>query len=120
NEVQNKPGERIADFWKGMFSFLNEKPVEYLVIDMRHNGGGNNYLNKPLVHGLIKCEKINKAGRLFVVVGRHTFSAAMNGAVDLERNTEAIFAGEHTGSSPHYVSELSMITLPRTSVLARG
>ena len=83
---------------------------------MRHNGGGNNFLNKPLVHGLIKCEKINRRGHLFVITGRRTFSAAMNGAVDIERNTEAIFVGEPTGSSPNFIGESTPITLPISRV----
>ena len=61
---------------------------------------GNNFLNQSLVHGLICCKKINQPGRLFALIGRHTFSAAMNLAVDLERNVHVLFAGEPTGSVP--------------------
>jgi hypothetical protein len=112
NEVGNKPDETLEKFCGRMFSFINAEPVEYLVIDMRNNGGGNNTLNRPLVHGLIRNDKVNRVGHLFVLTGRYTFSAAMNGAVDIERNTNAIFAGEPTGSSPNFVGETTILQLP--------
>jgi ketosteroid isomerase-like protein/tetratricopeptide (TPR) repeat protein len=116
NAVANKPGESLEKFCGRLFAFINEKPVEHLIIDMRNNSGGNNYLNRALVHGLIRCDKVNRAGHLFVVVGRRTFSAAMNGSVDIERNTNAIFVGEPTGSSPNFVGETTVLTLPCSNV----
>ena len=53
-----------------------------------------------VLHRLIGCRKVNRRGRLFVIIGRATFSAAQNGATMIERHTEAIFVGEPTGSSP--------------------
>src|SRR5262249_17793719 len=84
NAVQNDPKEPLEKFCERLFKHIAENDVERLVIDMRWNGGGNNFLNKPLVHGLIRCDKINRRGKLFVIVGRNTFSAAMNGATDIE------------------------------------
>jgi hypothetical protein len=112
NEVANKPDQPFEKFCGELFAFIDTKPVEYLVIDMRNNSGGNNFLNRPLVHGLIKCDKVNRDGHLIVLVGRRTFSAAMNAAVDIERNTRAIFVGEPTGSSPNFVGETTVLTLP--------
>jgi hypothetical protein len=112
NAVRNKAADPIWMFAKRLFEFIEANPVEYLVIDMRRNGGGNNFLNVPIVQGLIKCEKVNKDGHLFVIAGRHTFSAAMNGAADIEYHTKAMFVGEPTGSSPNFIGETTMITLP--------
>lgn len=112
NVVRDAPAETVAGFADRLFTFINEQGVEYLVLDLRHNGGGNNMLNRALVHALIKCERINRIGRLFVVTSRRTFSAAMNAAVDIERNTAAIFVGEPTGSSPNFVGETGRLRLP--------
>jgi hypothetical protein len=65
---------------------------------------------------LIKNEKINKRGNLFVITGRRTFSAAQNLATYLEKQTNAIFVGEPTGSSPNFVGEEDFITLPYSKV----
>jgi hypothetical protein len=56
-------------------------------------------LNQMLIHRLIRSDKINQAGRLFVVVGRYTFSAGMMLAAEIERHTDAVFVGEPTASS---------------------
>jgi hypothetical protein len=109
NQVQDQGDETIEKFCGRLFRFIAENDVRRLVIDMRWNGGGNNFLNEPLVHGLIRCDKVNQEGRLFVIVGRNTFSAAMCGAVDVERHTKAIFVGEPTGSSPNFVGESAVI-----------
>jgi tetratricopeptide (TPR) repeat protein len=112
NAVGNKPEESLEHFCGRLFTFINQNPVKCLVIDMRNNGGGNNYLNRSLIHGLIRCDKVNRPGHLFVLVGRRTFSAAMNCSVDMERNTNAIFVGEPTGSSPNFVGETTVLVLP--------
>ena len=112
NAVQNNPQESLTQFCDRLFKFINEKEVERLVIDMRWNGGGNNFLNRPIVHGLIRNDKINQRGKLFVIVGRQTFSAAMNAAAEIERQTNAIFVGEPTGSSPNFVGETIPVELP--------
>ncbi len=112
NAVRNEAADPIWLFTKKLFEFIEANPVEYLVIDMRRNSGGNNFLNEPIVHGLINCEKINKDGHLFVIAGRHTFSAAMNCAADIEYHTKAIFVGEPTGSKPNFIGESTVITLP--------
>jgi tetratricopeptide (TPR) repeat protein len=112
NQVGNKPDETLEQFCGRLFTFINGNPVERLVIDLRNNSGGNNFLNRPLVHGLIRCDKVNRTGHLFVLAGRRTFSAAMNGAVDIERNTDALFVGEPTGSSPNFVGETTVLVLP--------
>jgi tetratricopeptide (TPR) repeat protein len=112
NAVRNEPKEPLDRFCARVFEFINQHDVDKLVIDMRLNGGGNNFLNKPLVHGLVRCDKVNQKGKLFVIVGRRTFSAAMNGATDIERETEAIFVGEPTGSCPNFVGESVPVFLP--------
>lgn len=112
NGVQNKPEESIAAFVKKMFAFINANEVERLIIDLRWNGGGNNFLNKPLVQEIIKCEKINQPGKLFVIMGRNTFSAAICGASDLQQQTQAMFVGEPSASPPNFIGESTMITLP--------
>jgi hypothetical protein len=112
NAVAQDAKETLPEFCARMFKFISENPVERMVIDMRWNGGGNNFYNRPIVHGLIRNEKVNQLGKLFVIVGRQTFSAAICGATEIESNTRAIFVGEPTGSSPNFVGESVTINLP--------
>ncbi len=112
NGVRNDKGESLADFIARLFKFINDNNVEKLVIDMRWNNGGNTALVKPLIQELIKGDKINRSGKLFVIIGRRTFSAAQNTTTFIERYTNATFIGEPTGSSPNFVGEEDPFVLP--------
>ncbi len=116
NSVKNDEKESLAAFAEGLFKFVNENAVEKLVIDLRWNNGGNTMLLNPLVQGLIKNDKINRRGKLFVIIGRRTFSAAQNAATYFERYTNATFVGEPTGSSPNFVGEEKPFTLPYSKI----
>ncbi|HEX7957108.1 MAG TPA: hypothetical protein VF508_09205, partial [Pyrinomonadaceae bacterium] len=118
NSVRNEPKESLAAFSERLFKFVGENEVEKLVIDLRWNNGGNVGLLQPLVRGLIRNEKVNRRGRLFVIIGRRVFSAAQNAATFFERDTNAIFVGEPTGSSPNYVGEEDPFTLPYSKLEA--
>jgi tetratricopeptide (TPR) repeat protein len=118
NAVQNDAKEPLDKFCGRLFEFIDKHDVDRLVIDMRWNGGGNNFLNRPLVNGLIRCDKINRRGQLFVIVGRNTFSAAQCGATQIERYTEATFVGEPTGSCPNFVGETCILELPYSKMVA--
>ncbi len=82
------------------------------MLDMRFNGGGNTGLVLPMVHALIRSEELRIPGRLFVITGRRTFSAAMNTTSLLEIHTPATFVGEPTGSRPNFVGESTWLVLP--------
>jgi len=116
NQVRDHPEERLASFFERMFAIVAAEACDRLVLDIRANGGGNMCLNQPLVHGLIRCDAVNQWGRLFAIIGRGTFSAAMNLAVDLERHTRVLFVGEPTGSSPNHYGETTEIILPESHV----
>ena len=79
---------------------------------MRLNGGGNTGLVRPLIDSLIKNDRINRPGHLFVIIGRDTFSAAQNTVNLLESTTHATFVGEPTGSRPNFVGESTYFILP--------
>ncbi len=117
NRVRNNQQESLASFTERLFKFIDENDVEKLVIDMRWNNGGNTFLSQPLLHALIANKKINQRGKLFVIIGRRTFSAAQNTATFLERHTRATFVGEPTGSSPNFIGEETPFTLPYSKIL---
>lgn len=84
--------------------------VDRVVLDLRHNGGGDNTTLGPL-EAALSDPAIDRPGRLFVLIGRCTFSAAANLATDLER-TSAVFAGEALGGSPNLYGDATEIPLP--------
>ena len=118
NAVQDKdkPEETIADFFKRVFQFVDANPVDKFVLDIRLNGGGNGYLNWPLIYDIIRSDKVNQKDKLFTIIGRQTFSAGTMCAVYLERHTNTIFVGEPTGGSPNGYGEHSQIVLPNSRI----
>ena len=84
---------------------------------LRPLGDGNTYLVQPLLHRLIGSTKINRRGCLFVIIGRGTFSAAQNTATAIERETNAIFVGEPSGSRPNFIGETTPFMLPYSKAL---
>jgi hypothetical protein len=117
DEVSDAPDERLAAFAARMFRFIEEHPVERLVIDMRENYGGNHGLNRALVHGLIRSQKLQAPGSIIALIGRRTYSAASMFAVDLERNTNTIFIGEPTAGSPNGWGDPRKIVLPESGLV---
>jgi hypothetical protein len=112
NLIRNDDKEPLPQFCERLFKFINEHEVEKLVIDLSGNNGGDGSLNMHLLHALLRNDKVNRAGKLFVIIGRETFSAAMGLSGQLERQTPAIFVGEPTGSSLNAIGEMNPITLP--------
>ena len=119
-EIVDEPGqERLAQFVARLFAHLDSLGSRRLILDLRGNGGGNNYLNQPLVHALIQRPALDRTGRLFVIVDRGTFSAAVSLAADLERETHALFVGEPTGGAPNAPGDPARVTLPASGLVVR-
>jgi tetratricopeptide (TPR) repeat protein len=112
NAIRDLPQQTLPAFGDQLVDLAEEPGYDRLVIDLRWNPGGNTLLEMPLLHRLIGSKKLNVRGRLFVIIGRATFSAAQNFTTLLERHTNAIFAGEPTGSSPTFVGETIEFQLP--------
>jgi hypothetical protein len=85
--------------------------VTRVVVDLRHNGGGDNTTMGHL-EDVVNDPAINRPGRLFVLFGRITFSAAANFATDLEQSSAATFAGEAMGGSPNLYGDARQVELP--------
>lgn len=96
-----------------LWEYLEKHPAERLVIDMRWNQGGNFAKGREyLIYKLILMPALNRAGHLFVITGRGSFSAGMTNITDFRRETEAILVGEPTGARPNGYQENHLFTLP--------
>jgi len=116
NTVRNDKNITLSKFTDSLMNYINDNNIEKLVIDLRWNNGGNTALLPYFINAVIKNEKINQRGNLFVIIGRRTFSAAQNLSTYLEQQTNATFVGEPTGSNPNFVGEEDFITLPYSKV----
>jgi tetratricopeptide (TPR) repeat protein len=114
--VANQGDNTIESFFNQMADFIEKNDVEKLILDVRMNGGGNNYLNKPVISSIIRSEKINKKGKFFCILGRKTFSAAQNLVNELEKYTEVTFVGEPTSENVNFYGDTKVETLPNSKL----
>lgn len=112
-------GETLSAFSQRISEFIGKNEVQCVVVDLRYNGGGDNTTYGPFLNLLRDNPAINQYGKLFVIIGRQTFSAATNFATDLERTTHAIFVGEPTGGSPNLYGDTLPVQLPNSKLLVR-
>jgi hypothetical protein len=101
NSVADTPGESLADFATRLLGFVDSVRAARLIIDLRANNGGNSRLLPPLIDGIARS-RLNRDGRLYALIGPYTFSAGMNAAGMLERQTRVTFVGEPSGSRRRY------------------
>lgn len=117
NQVRDREGgPSIAEFADTLRHALERTAARNLVVDVRHNNGGNNGLLRPLIQTLIWWEADGPGRRIFVIMGRNTFSAAQNFLNRVERWTDAVFVGEPSSSSPNFSGEETELVLPYSRV----
>jgi hypothetical protein len=102
---------------RALFRHLDAHGAERLVIDLRSNSGGDfNKVRRLLIPGLRSRPAVSAPGRLYVLTGPVTFSAAMTNAIDLRRELGAILVGEPTGARPNQYQESGGFTLPNSGL----
>ena len=87
------------------------KSVRRVIVDLRLNGGGDNTTYGSLTP-LFGSKAVNKRGKLQVLIGRATFSAAANFAAEIDRATRAVFVGEPTGGGVETYGDTFPVLLP--------
>jgi hypothetical protein len=105
----------IEEFAREVETLFRSPSVGVVVLDLRHNGGGDNRTYRPLLESL---ERLGNEKRLAVLTSRVTFSAAMQFVVDLEHRTPATFVGEPTGGSPNCYGDATAVELPNNGLNA--
>ena len=84
-----------------------------LVLDLRDNGGGDFTLfRESMLAAILERPWLNRRDRLYVLIGRETFSAAMTNAADLRLRTNATLVGEPIGERPNSYQEVRSFNTP--------
>ena len=91
-----------------------------LVFDLRNNRGGDSTLIEPLITAIAKRTRASPERlRVYVIIGRDTFSSALLNAYSLKNQTHAVIVGEASGGKPNSYGEVQYLTLRRTRLRVR-
>jgi hypothetical protein len=88
-----------------------------VIVDLRLNGGGDNTTYGSLLD-VLRSKQVNRRGKLYLLTGRATFSAAANFAADVDRFTRAIVVGEPTGGGVETYGDTSAVSFPTVGLTA--
>ena len=113
NQVRDARMESLAAFAGRLRQRLLDEEVHALIVDVRHNNGGNNTLVRPLVRTLIEFENRDRAEpplrphRAATPSRRRRTSSTASSA-----GPTPLFVGEPSSSSPNFVGEETTVLLP--------
>jgi hypothetical protein len=113
-QMVDEPVESFVEKW---LRFIEESKPEKLVIDMRNNTGGNSTLLDPFIEALSKVTHLKRSGKLYVIIGRDTFSSALLNVFSLKNTTSAILIGEPTGGKPNCYGEVLRIKMEHSGIV---
>ncbi len=116
NRTLDTPDESLRDFALRLRRRLDEERIRTLIIDVRHNNGGDAGLLAPLLRTLVHFETTRENARVYIIVGRLTYSATQIFINDADWLTNAVFVGEASGSRPNFVGESTPVVLPVSRV----
>ena len=88
-----------------------------LIIDLRHNNGGNSFTYVELLRTLTAFSAV-PGHRVYALIGRNVYSAAGNFSTDMERLVQPIFVGEPTSQTGNQWGDESFLTLPYSGLQA--
>jgi zinc transport system substrate-binding protein len=116
NRCANDPNKPFADLARELFEDADREAPARIVVDLRHNGGGDSQVIQPLFAGLAERRPLRRRGSLFVAIGPRTFSSGMMNAVQLAQGFGAILVGEPTGGKPNGYGEVRALELPNSKI----
>lgn len=122
NQVQpsrGSEGTTISDVARELTAATRAGASDAVIIDLRNNPGGNNTTYGPL-RSAVETYALANPGRVALLTGRTTFSAAGNFVTDLAAGPagDAIrIVGEPTGGGPNIYGDVRVVTLESSGVV---
>ena len=115
NNVMNDEDETLGQLGLRLRGVLADPRWRYVVLDLRHNNGGNTFTYVELLRTLVAFST-GEGHRVFALVGRDVYSAAANLTTDLERLVRPTFVGEPTAATGNQWGDESQFVLPWSGI----
>ena len=114
NACREMEKQSFAAFTAEVMEAAAKEKVQRYVVDLRFNGGGNSRVVEPLVKALQSRGK----AKLFVLVGRNTFSSGYLAAVEFQSRAHGVLVGEAMGQRPNSYGDIRPLKLPNSGLTA--
>jgi len=109
----------FRDFTKSLFKAADKhiNEIDKFVIDLRFNDGGNGYMLAPMISEFENRQNWLTKGKLYIIVGNHTFSAASNFIGQMKKRTNVITIGDIAAGPLNWCSDTIMLNLPASNLM---
>jgi tetratricopeptide (TPR) repeat protein len=111
NNIMNDKDETMAQFGLTLRRAIQEQKPDNIILDIRHNNGGNTFTYVELLRTFIAFSAV-EGHTVYALIGRNVYSAAANFSTDLERLVGPIFVGEPTSQIGNQWGDESQFVLP--------
>jgi len=115
NQVRNDAAETLPAFGARLWSVLEAQKPGNLILDLRHNTGGTTSLYPELLRTIIAYTRVRER-KVYVLIGRSTYSAAGNFITDLERLVNPVFVGEASSECCNLNGDVAPVQLPHSGL----
>jgi tetratricopeptide (TPR) repeat protein len=121
NSVVSWGKDPFTDFTKRLFKCYDDNAgsIKKFVIDLRFNEGGNGYLLPPFVREFIVRQDSLPRGKLYIITGRKTFSAAPNLIGQMLKYTSAVTVGDIAPGPLNWCSDTLDFRLPNSRLFVQ-
>ncbi|HKP16247.1 MAG TPA: hypothetical protein VJT85_09280 [Gemmatimonadaceae bacterium] len=116
NRVVNDQAEPLEKFSSRLLDSLMRPSTKALIVDLRNNSGGNGAVLPPLIRSLAAYRALQPTARIYLLIGRQTFSAAQTLVNRIEEYCAPIIVGEESGSKPNRFGNGLSFRLPYSGV----
>lgn len=77
NNLVDDEDEKLPELGQRLWTVLEKAKPKNLIVDLRHNNGGNTLLYPELLRTLIAFSR-EPGNQIYVLIGRRTYSATAN------------------------------------------
>ena len=115
NNLLDDEKESLADYGRRLWADLDKARPRNMILDLRHNNGGSTELYPELLRSIVAFSR-RPGNRVYVMIGRRTYSAAGNFITDLERLTDPVFVGEASSECCNLYGDPAEVFLPYSRI----
>ena len=119
NNVANWNKDPFTDFTARLFKTYDKhhSEIDAFVIDVRFNSGGNGYLLPPFIREFVLRRDSLTRGKLYIITGGQTFSAASNFIGQMLKNSSVLTVGDIAAGPLNWCSDTITFALPNSNLM---